>query len=314
MAAEKLACPKIVGRTSTERRNPMHRITTLSLFTLFICISTHAAWVPVDCKDRPLEVQSLHRTIAVADLEKVRQSYRAAVLKARPGSSLYAPHPYPRTREEIIENFRYAYFDRLFAGKSLETLPERERPIYGDLKEGRLRVDILRIENWDLSRCTGESPSPFYYLLRFFDPKTGREVARSKQFETGHMGIYRHAFLDNERSLPALAEVPAVLRSRFSRVIPVEQVQYVMAAGLPHCWDDSPCIAFKSQGKLYLLDGGELLYEVDPGAPRTSVMARREQQIREGLQPLGVTEMDAPLVSLGFEWARARRVGGQRPQ
>ncbi|HEV2855831.1 MAG TPA: hypothetical protein VHC97_23790 [Thermoanaerobaculia bacterium] len=292
----------------------MHRITTISLFALFIGQSAHAAWVPVDCKDRPLEVQSLHRAIGVADLEKVRQSYRAAVLKAKPRSPLYAPHPYPRTREEIIENFRHAYFDRLFAGKSLETLPERERPIYEALKEGRLRVDVLRIENWDLSRCTGESPSSFYYLLRFFDPSTGKEVARSKQFETGHMGIYRHASLDPQGSLPALAEVPAVLRSRFSRTMPVEQPQYVMAAGLPHCWDDSPCIAFKSQGKLYLLDGGELLYEIDAGAPRTSVTARREQQIREGLQPLGVTEMNAPLISLGFEWARARRVGGQKPQ
>jgi hypothetical protein len=172
----------------------------------------------------------------------------------------------------------------------------------------------LRIENWDLSRCTGESPSPFYYLLRFFNPQTGKEVARSKQFETGHMAIYRQASRDEEGSLPALAEVPALLKSRFSRTMPIEQPQYVMAAGLPHCWDDKPCIAFKSQGKLYLLDGGELLYEIDPGAPRTSVTARREQQIREGLRPLGATEWDAPLVSLGFEWARARRLGGQKPQ
>lgn len=292
----------------------MHRITAFSIFALILCTSAHGAWVPVDCKDRPLEVQSLHRAIGVADLENIQQSYRAAVLKAKPHSPLYAPHPYPRTREEILENFRYAYFDRLFAGKSLESLPEGERPIYEALKAGRLRVDVLRIENWDLSRCTGESPTPFYYLLRLFDPQTGKEVARSKQFETGHMAIYRHASSDPRDSLPALAEIPTVLKSRFSRTLPVDQPQYVMAAGLPYCWDDRPCIAFKSQGKLYLLDGGALLYEIDPGAPRISVMARREQQVREGLQPLGLSEMDAPLVSLGFEWARARRVGGQKPQ
>jgi hypothetical protein len=78
----------------------------------------------------------------------------------------------------------------------------------------------------------GESPSPFYYLLRFFDPTTGKEVARGKQYSTGHMAIYRHASSEAEQPLPALAEVPAMLRSRFSLQIPVEQPQYVMAAGL----------------------------------------------------------------------------------
>jgi hypothetical protein len=290
----------------------MNRFTVLSTFAIFLYTSAaHAGWVPVDCKDRPLEVQTLHGKGA-ADLENIRQSYRAAVLKAKPRSPLYALHPYPKTQEEIIENFRYAYFDRLFAGKSLESLPERERPIYKALKEGKLRVEVLRVENWDFSRCTGESPSPFYYLLRLFDPATGREVARSKQYGTGHMAIYRHASPESEKPLPALAEVPAVLRSRFSFLLPAEQPQYVMAAGLPHCWDDAPCIAFKSQGKLYLLDGGELLYEIAPGAPRTSIPARRDQQIREGLQPLGVKDIDTPMVTLGFEWARARLVGGQK--
>lgn len=290
----------------------MNRITALFAFALFIHTATYAAWVPVDCKDRAAEVQFLHK-MSVADLEKIRQNYRAAVLKAKARSPLYAPHPYPKTREEIIANFRYAYFDRLFAGKSLDKLPERERPIYKALKEDKLRVDVLRVENWDFSRCTGEAPSPFYYLLRFFDPATGKEVARSKQFSTGFMAIYRHAS-EAEPLLSDFGQVPAVLRSRFSLAIPVEQPQYVMAAGLPHCWDDRPCIAFKSQGKLFLLDGGELLYEIDPGAPRISILARRDQQIREGLQPLGVQEPDTPLVTLGFEWARARLVAKQKPQ
>jgi hypothetical protein len=169
----------------------MLRITVSSIFATFIYTSAHAAWVPVDCKDRSLEVQSLHK-MSAADLGKVRQNYRAAVLKAKPRSPLYTPHPYPKNREEILSNFRYAYFDRLFAGKSLESLPEGERPIYKALKEEKLRVGILRVENWGFSRCTGEDPSPFYYLLRLFDPTTGKEVARSKQFGTGHMGIYRH--------------------------------------------------------------------------------------------------------------------------
>jgi hypothetical protein len=290
----------------------MLRTTVSSIFVTFIYTFAYAAWVPVDCKDRPLEVQSLHK-MSAADLEKVRQNYRAAVLKAKPRSPLYAPHPYPKNREEIISNFRYAYFDRLFAGKSLESLRERERSIYKALKEEKIRIDILRVENWDFSRCTGEDPSPFYYLLRLFDSTTGKEVARSKQFRTGHLGIYRHTS-EAERPLPGLAEIPAALQSRFSLSIPVEQPQYVMAAGLPHCWEDQPCIAFKSQGKLYLLDGGELLYEIAPGAPKTSIMARREQQAREGLQPLGSREMDTPLVTLGFEWARARLVGGRKPQ
>jgi len=288
----------------------MHRILSIAFLVLLGNSLAVFAWVPADCQDRGDEWQKFHLALGRRDIQRTWQSYPAAVRNARPRSPLYSPFPYPKNDKEVVANFKYAYFDRLFQGIPLEKLPARELPIYNNLKEGRLRVEVVRLENWEPTRCTETSPSPFFYLLRFYDQQ-GKEVARSTQYDTGQMAIYRHVS-EVERALPVLANLSAFVRARFGRNLVIEQPQYVVAGGLPYCWNDKPCIAFKSQGKVYVIDGGELLYEVDTAAPRTSIMARREQQRREGLQSLGFTEFDAPMISLGFEWARARLVGGQK--
>lgn len=274
-----------------------------------------AAWTPVDCADRAGEVQSLHNSIFKGrDVAEMRRKYRAEVMAAKPRTPLYAPHPYPKTRQEVVQDFKYAYFNRLFEGLSVEQLPPRERPIYSALQQDRLRFDLLRVENWEMSRCLGESPVPFYHLLRLIDSTTGREVARSKLYDTGHLAIYKHVSEEAQSALPSLADLSGMLRSRLGVNMPVEAPQYVMSSGLPHCWDDLPCIAFRSKGKLYVLDAGKLLYEIDPAIPRISVSAKRQQQMALPLVRLGNHEIDAPTISLGFEYAKARLIAGrQRP-
>jgi hypothetical protein len=76
----------------------------------------------VDCKDRPLEVQSLQGKGA-AELEKIQQSYRAAVLKAKARSPLYAPHPYPKTERRSSRVFAMLILTGFFQ----ETLGETPR-------------------------------------------------------------------------------------------------------------------------------------------------------------------------------------------
>ncbi|HEX9944269.1 MAG TPA: hypothetical protein VGG03_19840 [Thermoanaerobaculia bacterium] len=258
------------------------------------------------------EVRQLHKHYGDADIETTWQHYLAEVRAARPGSPVYAPHPFPKSDAEIVGDFKYAYFDRLFEGMLWEKLPAKEQPVFRALKENRLRIEIVRIENWDLSRC-GRTPVPYYNLLRFFDPVSGKEVARSAQDFTGLMGIY-HNLSERVPALPALPDVDALVRSRFGRTLAAEQAQYVTVGGLPYCSVTMPCIAFKSAGKLYLIDRGTLLYEIAPTAPRMSVTAFRDQQAAAGLPRLGAVEFDAPMITLGFEWARARLVGGEKPE
>ncbi len=283
----------------------------LSLFTLLAIATPSQGWVPVDCRDRAQEIRQLDKGSKKPDLETVRQEYQDKVRSAKPGSPLYIPHPFPRTLTEMVSNFKYAYFERLFSGIPLEKLPERERTIFKALKEDRLRVEAVRVEDWTLSRCSKMVPTPYFFLLRFFDPENGQEVARSTQNFAGIMGMYRQEGKPLE--LPALSSVASILRTRFGREMRTEQAQYVRVSGLPYCDDHSPCIAFKSEARIYLLDAGKLLYEVAPDAPRKSVLARREQALQEGLR--GLTRLGAqssnPEITLGFEWVAARLVGGK---
>lgn len=293
----------------------VRRLTLIFALSLLVGdLSAHAAWVPVDCKDRIGEVRRLHREYGTADIELAWQNYEAAVRRSRPGSPLYTPFPFPKTAAEIVANFKYAYFERLFEGTPWEKLPAREQPVYKALKENQLRVEIVRVENWKLSRCTGVRPVPYLHLLRFFDP-TGREVARSTQHFTGLMGLYQNLSRPAPY-LPSLGELETFLQSKFGRTLHAEQAQYVSVSGLPDCADHRPCVAFKSEGTLYLIDGGRLLYEVGPAAPRKSVLTLRNEQVAAGLPGLRRLgpELDTPMVTLGFEWTQARLVGGQKPQ
>ena len=281
----------------------------LSLLALLAISAPSHGWVPVDCRDRAQEIRQLDKD-SKSHLETSRQEYQDKVRKATPGSPLYTPHPFPRTLTEMAANFKYAYFERLFSGVPLEKLPERERTIYKALKENRLRVEAVRVEEWTLSRCSKMVPTPYFFLLRFFDPESGQEVGRSTQNFAGIMGMYSQGSTPLE--IPALSNVQSILRTRFGRVMRAEQAQYVRVSGLPYCDDHSPCIAFKSGAKIYLLDAGKLLYEVAPDAPRKSVLARRQQAAQEGLR--GLTRLgaqgDNPEITLGFEWVVARLVGG----
>ncbi|HTG31799.1 MAG TPA: hypothetical protein VLB76_02620 [Thermoanaerobaculia bacterium] len=291
----------------------MRQFLVSCLVSFSISTAATAAWVPTDCSDKPGELERFHQALGRNNVGKIWNDYREAVRKATPGSPLYAPHPYPRNDQEVIDNFRYAYFNRLFRETSLEKLPSREIPIYKALSANALRAEVLKVENWDLSRCTANHPHPYYNLLRFFDPATGVEVARSEQFDTGLMASYRHVS-SKEEPLPALGALSTLLRTRFNRTIPVEQPQYVMVAGLPSCGENHPCVAFKSQGQVYLLDDGRILYQIDPTMPRTSVQSRMQQQARAGIQTLGATEFDRPMITLGFEWGMAQRIAGEAPK
>lgn len=282
------------------------------LFLLFAAVSSVSGqdWVPADCQSRMNEIQQLWRLSKIegevqAEWAKRLERFRAA----EPGSLQYIPKPFPKTRDQLLENFRYFYFDKLF-DQGLDALPEREKPIYRGLKEQTIQVRTARVVNWRLSRCNGEVPSPYFHLLRLYDRKTGRELARFSMEHTGMMARYGHVTPTAELAIPDLSSLGSLLRERFGFTARVESPQYVAADGLPSCSKNLPCIGFRSGRQIYLLDRGELLYEIGPEAARKSVLQRRQEMVDAGLQALGHHEIERPFVTTGFEWVQARRVGG----
>lgn len=292
----------------------MRSIHWLSLSILLSWIGTSAAfaWVPVACANRVDEIESLRSSGEKEDVRESWKRFSETVRSARPGSSVYAPKPYPQSRADILEDFEYAFRSTLVGNTPASELPEGVADVYRALERGTLDIEILRVENWGLSRCGGGKLKPFSHLLRLRERESGREIGRITVHDSGLWGQFRpipesaegHASL----TIPPLADFQGFLSRQFGFRQPVQKIQYVAADGLSHCSPVVPCVAFQAQGKVYLVDAGRLLYEVKLADGLVSVTEHRSRA--RGPRTLA-PDLEAPLVSVGFAWAQARRVAGQ---
>lgn len=282
-----------------------------ALLTLLLVTWTGTAlaqpWVPVRCQDRLQEVESLAEGSKSA--EASWREFAESVRRAEPGSTGYAPYPYPRTKAQVIADFEYAFRHILIRDTEPEDMLEGDRKIDRALRRGELRVDVVRVENWDLGRCSLRRPLIFLHLLRLYDA-AGSEIARFTVNDTGLWGQssfgptpsreeWNGAILD-------LEDLEEVLKG-LGFAGPVTAPQYVYAGGLPVCSPVTPCIAFRSKGDIFLLDGGRTLYELAPRERWSSVLERRAARMKA---PFAPDDPRQPWVTVGFAWAPARHVAG----
>lgn len=269
-------------------------------------------WVPVDCSSRMNEIQQLWRLSEIEGEVQAEWKKRLdRISAAEAGSVQFIPKPFPKSRDQILENFRYFYFDKLF-DQAPGSLPESEKAIYRGLQEQTVEIRTARVVNWGLSRCDGAVPAPYFHLLRLYDRKTGRELSRFVLKHTGMMAVYGHVTPLAESEMPDLSSLGTLLRDRFGFTGRIERPQYVTADGLPFpCSSKLPCISFQSGGQTYLLGRGAHLYEIGQSAARKSVLRRRQELAEAGLQALGRQEVEKPFVTIGFEWVQARRVASR---
>lgn len=238
------------------------------------------------------------------------------MLAARPGSPLYVPHPFPRSDQQVVQNFLYQFHE---IWPPAAELLKAEQPLALAIRKGDIRFEVLRVDNWSLTRCSPDEEKTFYFLLRIFDP-SGIELARAAVSESGlwARSAYATAAEQTQPISQQLARLPSPeaaargLRERF-RIDGLSSPQYVTTTGGNlHCPATAPCLAVRSGESVYILRDQEL-FEI-PGKGRRARFDTRagalaevsSRKLHEMADSLGPEER---VVALGAEvYAVARRV------
>jgi hypothetical protein len=252
------------------------------LTALLLSASASAsAWTLVDC---PPEI--------VKTWAPQEQAFRAA----KPGDPLYLPRPFPKTTEEVLEDYRYD-FQRLLKDTPAPSLPQGAAAVLEGMRKGTLRYDVLRIVNWSPTRCLKERRLDAYHLIRVFDGRGGWEITRSVLDESGRLTVITST-LEGGRNLRSPAEE---LRSAASRLkVQGQDPQYVTTFGTLRCTNITPCLAFRNGGRVYLDSYDGNLFEID-------LKGRRLEMGKD----IGTPEMNEPVLkSLGAE-GRLVSLGGR---
>ncbi|MFY9820848.1 MAG: hypothetical protein WAM82_05665 [Thermoanaerobaculia bacterium] len=260
---------------------------------LFLAAVPAAAWNLVEC---PPEV--------VGTWSQPDQALRAA----KPGSPLYLPAPFPKSKDEVLADYVYE-FQRLLKDTPAESLPKGAAEVLEGLRKKTLRYDVLRIVNWSPTRCGKERRLDAYHLVRVLDGRSGLEITRSVLEENGRLGVISST-VDNERGEARRLRPPdeemRTVASRFK--LRGEAPQYVTTFGTLRCPNVTPCLAFRAAGHVYLASYGGELFEIDPQGRRFEMgkdvgTPEKNEPILKSIGPEG------RLVSLGgkvFTTARKR--------
>jgi hypothetical protein len=257
---------------------------TLAFALVFLAPVPGSAWNLVECSPEVAQTWNLPD-----------QALRAAT----PGSPLYLPKPFPKSKDEALADYVYE-FQRLLKDMRAESLPKGAAAVLEGLRQGRLRYDVLRIVNWSPTRCVKARRLDAYHLIRVIDGRSGLEITRSVLDESGHLGVISST-VEDERQAARLRPPDEEMRSAASRFkIRGDSPQYVTTFGSLRCPNVTPCLAFRSAGHVYLVSYGGELFEVDP-------QGRRFEMGKD----VGTPEMNEPLLkSLGSD-GRLVSLGGK---
>lgn len=301
-----------IRNSRTDKGSDVTKTCLQVLACLLVAVSIHGeTWVPVDCADRADEVNRLRASSGAGPFDSDWARYEARVRTARKDDPLYVPKPYPKKSSDAIEDFRYAFFERLFPDRT--TLSPTEGFVYDAVLSDEVAFEIETVENWTPSRCDSFRPIRRYLLLRLRDPD-GKELARAALHESGVFGQF--AILDGpEQSIDDLASIGTRIRQKLRLDLgPSAKAQRVITEGLPYrCTAIMPCTALRANGRSYLVDHRDLIYVLAPGAPIRTVSQLRADQKSTGLRPLNTDDPGSPWISVGFGWQKATLVSGQPP-
>ncbi len=181
---------------------------------------------------------------------------------AKPGSPLYLPHPFPKTDAEVIADYLYQY-QEMWNDTPPSQVFEEEKDVLAGVKQGTLRFEIVRVENWTPMRCTRHNKkTEFDFMLRIFESATGIELARTALDDAGYIAMSANATAQERsqpvsqqrQSLKSLAEGLRLLEQEFGVRGDAPQYVYTWGVGGLRCQTVAPCIAFRDGDKTYLLN------------------------------------------------------------
>ncbi|HEY6321513.1 MAG TPA: hypothetical protein VJA16_08150 [Thermoanaerobaculia bacterium] len=169
-----------------------------------------------------------------------------------------------------------------------------------DLSSGRVTYQVVRIENWTITRCRKEQKRDFYNLVRVFEPD-GIEVTRAVVNDSGLMTTWNNMPADvpgpvasQSRALPPATAAMAQLNSEFG--LNGVEPEYVATGGTIDCLPTHPCLAFHQAGLSYVAFGDEI-FEVSAGGARLTLGKEVGSPAEEAT--LRLLTPDERLMSLG---------------
>lgn len=283
----------------------MNRITLTIIAGLLLPGTSAASWNLAPCSDE--HVANWH-------------TYERALRSAEPGSLHYLPKPFPKSSQEIIEDFVYQY-RRTWDYAS--EVPSEQSSIYEGIQQNALRFEIVKVENWTTLRCGKREELAFYHLIRMFRGLDDSELGRAVLTDSGFIAEIststekeRTASADERnRVFPPLKDTLARVKSDFG--IAGSTPQYVTVFSIPRmCEPYAPCVAFRAGRDTYVRSYRGDLFRVAASGRRVSTQRelKRPDKMTEALAALGL-RVDEGVVSLGGSlWAVARKVErGQHP-
>lgn len=272
------------------------RTSILGWSLLWLTCSAAFAWTPSECK---------------RDFAQSWAAHEKRVRNAEVGSPLYAPAPFPKTDDQVLEDLRYAYL-MILSDDDLSKQPPEAKLVYDGLQNGDLKFMIDRVENWSVDRCLPRRQKSFRYLVRIFLADGKAEVARVTVNQDGLLGSwnYRPAEEARRKLWADLLRSPSETRDRLARDLGIEtgQGELVQTTGTLRCPSLEPCVALRSaQGILLVTVHGEV-FDVRDNAQRFSRREATHPATRDAVAE-GRRTGDERLVSLGDEFAVAHRIG-----
>jgi len=241
------------------------------------------------------------------------RAFEQRLRKAEAGGPEYLPHPFPKTKAEIIEDFTYG----LRRGLG-EPVGDSDRLLLNAIEAERTSYRITSVADWTPLHCGRREPRPSFFIVQIF--VDGKEVTRATVAPSGLIGSVLSwadgPFKDNPPRLPS---DPEDLVEESGQPMPAKahDFQYVSVWGTVRCDDLVPCVAFRSASAVYLwwwepALGQAALYRVDVEGRRYSQREafRSPQAKRELLEQFRGSPRE--LITLGGDvMAEAVEVAGQ---
>ncbi len=177
---------------------------------------------------------------------------------AQPGSLQYIPKPFPRNGVEVVEDYRYQILSR-WSHSAPSELSDAQRALMDGLERDTLAIDVERVQNWSLRRCSDAGAGDSYHLLRIFDRASGKEIARAALQESGVL---------EQTGFPGAADGPIAdlntVAKKVSEAVgaPAQSPVYVTSTGTLRCDVLMPCVAVRSQSSVFLVAPEGEMFEI----------------------------------------------------
>ena len=249
-------------------------------------------------------------TLAPCPGQEALSAQTLELLKAaRPGTSLYAPQPYPQSAEEAIENFEYRILEvwgsedgsRFYRGvEEAENGKRRQdRRMASLIKSGKASYSVARLDNWELKRCSSRGPSQYYYLVVVSD-ENGAEFGRGLIDERGRL-IRGVNYKEQEpHQFPELQPIEASEETLAGLGLAGESAQYVATSWLNgECQALSPCVARKTATEVLLVTPKRVVYRVPLEQERLSFSGLEKAPLIKAELLAAPERAQRPIVSLG---------------